>query len=361
MGTMDDAGPRRTGRGSRHTIAEALRQRILDGTYPPGSRIPTHRALAEEFGISSVTLQRAIDRLAEFGLVEARGSLGTFVPATVSAAGGVIALVFHDQPNEGSWNRFLATLQRSAEALGTERSLRFRPYFMDHGRATCASAKRLYADAASGVLAGIAFVCPPWYLDPRLCELPLPRVVIGGNDDEFTRYRATTLHFVSATVRHHLLCGFAAAGRRRLAVLRPSGIWEDHTVEAAAVGLELRPAWNLAFPVDPVSAVSARTVTHLLCSRSAPDRPDCLLIEDDNLVPHVTAGIVDAGLLPVDIALAAHANFPDVTRSAVPCLRYGYDAARLLDLVLTEIPLLAAGQPPRAIEVVADLRTADAG
>lgn len=58
------------GRPPRHThIAEQLRNKLHDGTYPPYERMPSNRDLAEELGASQTTVQRAMHRLQEDGLV----------------------------------------------------------------------------------------------------------------------------------------------------------------------------------------------------------------------------------------------------------------------------------------------------
>lgn len=60
-------------------LAEILRQRIADGTYPPGSRIPPLTALEAESGLSPMTVRRAVRLLADQGLVRSRAGRGTFV------------------------------------------------------------------------------------------------------------------------------------------------------------------------------------------------------------------------------------------------------------------------------------------
>ena len=60
-------------------IAERLRQQILAGAYRPGDRLPSETRLVEQFGVSPMTIRRAINLLASQGVVTtARGS-GTFV------------------------------------------------------------------------------------------------------------------------------------------------------------------------------------------------------------------------------------------------------------------------------------------
>ena len=56
-----------------------LRERIASGSLSAGQRLPSEPALAAEQGVSRVTLRRALDRLAEEGLVSRRVGAGTFV------------------------------------------------------------------------------------------------------------------------------------------------------------------------------------------------------------------------------------------------------------------------------------------
>ena len=50
-------------------IVADLRARILDRTYRPGGRLPTRTELQVSFEASSVTVQRALDRLVADGFV----------------------------------------------------------------------------------------------------------------------------------------------------------------------------------------------------------------------------------------------------------------------------------------------------
>lgn len=56
-----------------------LRSRIIDGTYPPGRRIPSLVTIEQETGLSTDTIRKAIKLLAEEGLVRIVRSRGTFV------------------------------------------------------------------------------------------------------------------------------------------------------------------------------------------------------------------------------------------------------------------------------------------
>ena len=65
-------------------IADSIRQRVARGVWPTSTRLPTNEKLAQEFGVSRVTVRQAVDILAREGLLQARQGLGTFVTGTPS-------------------------------------------------------------------------------------------------------------------------------------------------------------------------------------------------------------------------------------------------------------------------------------
>lgn len=60
-------------------LAAIFRARIQSGELPPGERLPSVLALAEEYGLARGTVQKAVSQLKREGLVEARTGWGTFV------------------------------------------------------------------------------------------------------------------------------------------------------------------------------------------------------------------------------------------------------------------------------------------
>jgi len=61
-------------------LAQTLGQRIEQGLYRPGDRLPSVRTLSEEYGVSISTVQQAYRVLEDSGLVEPRPKSGYFVP-----------------------------------------------------------------------------------------------------------------------------------------------------------------------------------------------------------------------------------------------------------------------------------------
>lgn len=60
-------------------VASAIASAITAGRYPVGSRLPSERDLAEEFGVSRPTVREAMIALEIRGLVEARHGSGIYV------------------------------------------------------------------------------------------------------------------------------------------------------------------------------------------------------------------------------------------------------------------------------------------
>lgn len=67
-------------------VDEILLERIRDGTYSPGSRIPSESELSEELGISRATVRTALAKLAANGLILRKQGAGTFVNARMRDA-----------------------------------------------------------------------------------------------------------------------------------------------------------------------------------------------------------------------------------------------------------------------------------
>ncbi len=62
-----------------HTVAERIKELVRQGAYPPGSRLPGERDLAEELGVSRVTVREAQIALEAIGMLDIRVGSGVYV------------------------------------------------------------------------------------------------------------------------------------------------------------------------------------------------------------------------------------------------------------------------------------------
>ncbi|MGX4691178.1 GntR family transcriptional regulator [Streptomyces sp. JNUCC 63] len=60
-------------------LAQTLQGRIEDGTYAPGTRVPSENQLVQAFGMSRPTVVRALELLKRDGWLESRQGYGTIV------------------------------------------------------------------------------------------------------------------------------------------------------------------------------------------------------------------------------------------------------------------------------------------
>jgi len=70
-------------------VIDQLREQIVAGTWPIGSRIPTEAELAQLTGTSRNTVREAVQSLVHAGLLERRQGSGTYVLAASELAGAV--------------------------------------------------------------------------------------------------------------------------------------------------------------------------------------------------------------------------------------------------------------------------------
>jgi GntR family transcriptional regulator len=67
-----------------HRVYLVLRQEIEDGTYGPDAPMPSEKVLAQQFGVSRITIRKAMERLSQEGSVDRERGRGTFARRTRS-------------------------------------------------------------------------------------------------------------------------------------------------------------------------------------------------------------------------------------------------------------------------------------
>ncbi|WP_172330862.1 UTRA domain-containing protein [Mangrovicoccus sp. HB161399] len=151
-------------RQSRHAaITEELRGRIVSGGWPPGHQLPVETEMAEAFGVSRMTMNKVLTRLAQEGFLIRRKKRGTFVaqPRTQSAV-VEIADIEEEVGSLGQEHRFelLAQEERGLsedeaamlEAPEGQRVLRLEGLHRAGGRPFCLETRLIHPERAPGVL-----------------------------------------------------------------------------------------------------------------------------------------------------------------------------------------------------------------
>jgi DNA-binding LacI/PurR family transcriptional regulator len=357
---MKHANPTNLGRPPerRDRVVNTLRERIVSGRLKPGDRLPTHKELEDYFEAAPPTILDAMAVLREAGFIESRPRRGTFVAAHPPHLTR-FALTF-------PWPVKLEVSQ-FARALSSE-AARFnsgdREFMIFHdicGHEDVEEYQLLLRHVNNDSLAGIVFGTSPNAFPSSLEGLPVltkpgvPRVAISTPSHEIPM---PCVYVDLPSFLHRAFQALAEQGRRRLAILSlgntiqgppPFEVWRRL---AGAHGLELKPQWVHA--IQASTAWAAGPLTHLLFdTRRAGNRPDALVITDDNLVPAATDGLKAArGKTPRDVHVIAHANFPYPTPSAVPVTRLGYDVRKLFAACVERLEQQRRGETPPAATVL---------
>ncbi len=324
-------------------IEQALRLRMIDGPLLPGAQLPRRDELQDEFKVSRDTIQRVFDHLSADGFIVANGRGGTFVverPPHLHR----FALVFNEPVTR--WSRFWHALHHEASALsqGGEREIVCFTALAPH--AGNRAFEQLRHDVRALRLAGIILASPPHDLtgDPVLAEprIPCVSIMMGPPLPGLPAIYPDHGSFIERSLNW-----LKARGRSRVAVLTtPSFPNEYVRIAMAKRGMSTDPRWFQG--VSPDAAEWARNCVHLLMSGPAEQRPEALLITDDNLVEHAMSGVAAAELrVPQHLDVVGHCNFPWPTPSMIPIRRLGFNAREVLDGCLAIIADQRAGRQPR--------------
>ncbi|MBB4980376.1 MULTISPECIES: GntR family transcriptional regulator [Streptomyces] len=161
----------------RALMAE-LRRGILDGTWPPGSKLPTERALATETGLSVTTVRRAYEDLVALGLVERRQGAGTFSahrPERDRADRRIVGVLVPD--TTFYYPRVLQGIEKELAAAGARLVLACSHYDPDEEDA---AVERLLSAGVHGLLLvpSLHTATDPGRRAEELLALPVPAVLV---------------------------------------------------------------------------------------------------------------------------------------------------------------------------------------
>ncbi|MEM6332053.1 MAG: GntR family transcriptional regulator [Planctomycetota bacterium] len=315
-------------------VAVQLRRQILEGRFEPGTKLPTWSSLEADFQVARTTLAKAVRQLKRDGFVYSQSTRGTFVtdhPPHLYR----FALAFRHEPESPAWLRFWWSLANEATARNRAAEHRLIPFFGVCGSDDTESHRALIADIEADRLAGVIFVgYPPEISRPLMHHPWLAKVAILADplDEQMPRVFPDRASFIDRS----LAC-LAERGARRIAVVtsgHPDFSRFDDAIPNA--GLQTLPHHRVAATLhDPASA---NHIVQLLLRQPADERPDALIITDDNLVGAAIAGVAAAGAnRPDNLQILAHCNWPTEAAQPPGVIRLGFDARAVLDAAMQKI------------------------
>jgi len=312
-------------------VCEDLREQIVAGVYPPGSRLPSVSALCRTHDVAIMTMQKALGRLKDEGVLHSIQRRGNFVSERPPHLHR-IAVVYPHAPGEPGWSLFAAALLHASQQLDPAADLELVSYMgIASTEEPGAAMPQLVADIQARRLRGIFFFTHPGRLrgSPLLAPLDLPRVGVMSEaiDPSFTALTPDWGEYGRQALAH-----FTARGRRRLGIVATN---RENNSQLASLqrlvadsAVESEPYWLQTVPWD--SPEWSRNTAHAMVVHA--HRPDAIIVTDDHLVEPVLAGIRDAGCLPGrEVEVIAHCNFPNQPQQHTGVTYLGFDAADFLN------------------------------
>ena len=329
-------------------IYREIRSRIVNGTHTPGSRLPTRIELEDRYGVSSNTIQKALNRLIADGFVEARGREGTFVVQNPPHLSNIALLFPHEESETRKhqfWKSLLLDIETCQEISGT----RVQPLFGFEYWRNIKIHRKLIDDVHEDRLAGLIFADNPHVLegtplldDPGVARVSTMSSFVYPNIPIVTSDQKS---FVNKALDYLLSCG-----RSRPAFLSwfvPDSFLNHFRSTARRRKMEVRTEWIQA--VDPDSVHWVKNVLRLLMKMNGSDLPDSLIIGDSNMLELATRTLKAMGYKGKDdLTIVGRSSFPWIAKSHLPVRRLGVEANRFLGICVDLIRQQRNGiTPPR--------------
>jgi DNA-binding LacI/PurR family transcriptional regulator/DNA-binding transcriptional regulator YhcF (GntR family) len=342
-----------------------FRVRILDGSLPPGSRLPTELDLAEEYNISRGTVRQAMTALVNEGLLERIQGRGTFVRVLpplgrqeqgIQTIGKRIGLLLSYPGSELDLD-ILRGVEYAAKSRGYQVTF---AYTEESAEQQKNDINRLRADGVGGLiiypLSNITYSEAIWKLaadhipfvliDRYLPDLDADYVV---SDNFSGGYRATE-HLI---ILGYSRISFCYSYTGTLATTSVRDRFEGYRKALEEYGLPYDESLVFEFP-RRVKGLPDPYLEFL----SRPNRPEAIFASLDNEAANLMKAAQQIGLrIPEDLALVgfdnlrftAHSN-PPLTTVAQSCRDMGVQA---VDLIIKRIEGYRG--PTRHIEIPVNL------
>jgi DNA-binding LacI/PurR family transcriptional regulator len=282
---------------SYRNVLEALISRVDQGRVPHGAFMPTERELQEEFGVSRTTVRRALFALIEAGYgenVPNRGVIARKVERTGSKA---IAFIDGSTVVLRSMFRSMATaflrkgyhlVHIDSEVLGLETSIKFA---VDKG---CEGAFVWPFEGFPDVA----------YLNKVGRDLPIVAL-----DHRLRGFRTDLITFDYFEMARVATMELASQGKRRIAITGMYDMLETTHERFAGYMRGCFESGLQPHAIDYVFSVTSgqgdSDYRHLYSRLISEDRPDALLILQDDFAVEALQTIQAAGLsIPDDVAVA---------------------------------------------------------
>ncbi|HBC85315.1 MAG TPA: hypothetical protein DCZ94_00005 [Lentisphaeria bacterium] len=334
-------------------IAKELRQQIVEGRLKPGERIPGRSDLVSDYRASLGTIQRAINTLIDDGFLVSKGTFGTQVstmPPHLFTYGLAIP-----QPSTETWDSFWLTMSDVAGKYDEEGNIRFNIYrgLVSEGRNS--DYQKLVYDIESHCISGLVILGAGDIKEGKFIRKTAVPTVLFDEElkiPELSSVCCDYYSFLDKSIEY-----LSSKGRKNIALLVdikfPEGRINHFHKLIAERRLSSKPQWIQALGICRSSIPWVKGLVNLMLQQIDGERPDGLIIANDNHLFSAVEGIVMSDLsIGQDIDVVAHANFPLIHPSPTGVERIGFDCRTLLSSCIENITEIRNGKKPGFVRKV---------
>ncbi len=344
-------------------VAADIRRQIVAGDMPVGSRIPPHRDLAVQYGVSIITINKALSGLVSEGLLYSHVGRGTFVmvrPASTSGIAAPITIGFVLRDLSSPFFSLIAHgAQQRADALGVGIVFASSSNRLDREEEQI---RRLRLLGVHGLI--IVSMSRTYRLSEAIQsaqDTSFPYVMVSWTAGEDVPFVGVDLAEAGRMAAEHLL----SAGRRRFGYMidRVGSLNGElrvseyrRTVEDALLTIDPAHVFEYPFEGEWNDYNSGYAVGERIANLE--HRPDAMFAFNDLGALGLLDSLLDAGIrVPEDVAIVGLDDIELASRARVPLttVRQPVDeiGARALDTVLArlrgETPAVRQLLPPELV------------
>ena len=330
-------------------VAADLRRKIVSGEIPVGSQVPTHRELAVGYGVSLITINKALSGLVSEGVLHSRVGRGTFVAVRPleAGAGNVLGFVLRDLSSP-FFSLVARAAQQRAETLG------YGMLFSAHANRLDREDEQIRRFRELGVRGLIIVSMSRTYhvsdAIRALEDVPLPYVMVSFTEEPDVPYVGLRYERAGYLAARHLL----ALGRRRIGYIGDRFGSANFELRAtgyrralAEAGLASDPSFVFEYPFEGEwNDYRSGYALGEHVARLA-EKPDAMFVFNDLGALGFQDGLLDHGVrVPEDIAVVGLDDIELAARARVPLTTVRQPTERIGALAVDALVARVRGERP---------------
>lgn len=339
-------------------VAADIRRKIISGEMPVGTQLQPHRELAVSYGVSIMTINKALSGLVSEGVLHSRVGRGTFVavrPAPHGVrVGGTFGFVLRDLSSP-FFSLVAHAAQQRADALGYGLLFSSSSNRLDREDEQI---RRFRAIGVNGLI--IVSMNRTYRITEPIQELHdagFPYVMVSYTAGEDVPFVGLDHDRAGYLVGQHLI----DIGRRRIGYvtdrfgsaagkLRSQGMYRA----MAEAGIAIDPAFQFEYSLEGEwnDYSSGYAIGERVAAMAV--RPDALFVFNDIGAIGLMDALLDRGIsIPGDIALVGLDDIELAARARVPLTTIRQPTDRIGELAVDRLVARLAGEQPPVRQLLA--------